>query len=188
MQPQMVEIEVSDTVHILKKCIEDVCGHPAENMKLCTNSGRAMMDDREIDLFGFLGPCADIKNKEQISEFDQTDISTIMLDNAGHPLKPRLVADPDAIRKSGLVPASLSRDKDMVISAESAFRAVRSLMGLSYIPQSSTPVRPITARRPLDEPILHGSKPKSQGGLPRLGFNCLYIPWFENLRDDTNRR
>lgn len=53
MQPQIVEIEGSDTVYILKKCIEDVCGHPAESMRLYTNSGGAMMDDREIDHFDF---------------------------------------------------------------------------------------------------------------------------------------
>lgn len=43
MQPHLVEIEVSDTVRILKECIENVCGYPSENMKLGTNSGRAMI-------------------------------------------------------------------------------------------------------------------------------------------------
>jgi hypothetical protein len=47
MKPHMVDIEVSDTVKILKECIEDVCGHPTENMRLITNSGRGMRDDRK---------------------------------------------------------------------------------------------------------------------------------------------
>lgn len=99
-----------------------------------------------------------------------------MLSNAGEPLKPLPLADPDAIRKLGLVPASLSQYKDTVISAESAFRVTRMMMGLSDIPQSSTPVRPTAARKPLDEPILDRSKTKPQRALSRLGFNCLSNP------------
>ncbi|OAP65101.1 hypothetical protein AYL99_01073 [Fonsecaea erecta] len=152
MKPHVVEIEVSDTVKILKECIEDVCCHPAGDMSLYTNSGRAMMDD------------------QRISEFDQADISTIMLYNSGKRMEPLPLANPEAIRKLGLVPAPPFREGTRV-SIESAFRITRMMMGLPYDLQSSTPVRPPMTRKPLDEPILDRSEPKPQGGRSRLETN-----------------
>jgi hypothetical protein len=123
-------------------------------------------------------PRADIQAKEQISEFDPADISTIMLLNAGKPVKPLPLANPEVIQRLGLVPVGSSgREMDnTMVSTESVFQFMRAVMGLSGAPQSSAPVRPPLARKPLDEPILNGSKPKAKGGLRLLKFNGLSNP------------
>lgn len=135
---------------------------------------------RPTHVFFFL-PCADTQVKEQLSEFDQADISTIMLlknINQGKPVEPLPLANPEVIQRLGLVPVSSSGGamSDSLVSTESVFQFMRAVMGLSGAPQSSAPVRPPLARKPLDEPILKISKPKSKGSLSVLKFNCLSNP------------